>query len=62
VSTNCGVAMREGNDVIVIDMCNGHIGRSVPRFEIKNRSMFSNKTEISALINRNTYVVSIDFE
>ena len=54
--------MREGNDVIVIDMCNGHIGRSVPRFEIKNRSMFSNKTEISALINKNTYVVSIDFE
>ncbi|XP_052783220.1 von Willebrand factor D and EGF domain-containing protein-like [Mya arenaria] len=45
-SFNCGVAMRDGTDVIILDMCWGRMGTTYPKLEIRNRATFSNKTEI----------------
>ncbi|XP_045201128.2 von Willebrand factor D and EGF domain-containing protein-like [Mercenaria mercenaria] len=55
-SFNCAVAARERNDVVVVDMCDGPFGKTYPKFEIKNPSMFENKTEIVKDPSGNQYV------
>ena len=42
VSCNCGVAAREGNDVIVIDFCKG----SMQNVRFASQSMPANGTEL----------------
>lgn len=56
-SFNCAVAAREGNDVITVDMCNGQWGKTYPKLEIKNPSIFENKTEIVKDPSGNNFLV-----
>eukprot|EP00058_Branchiostoma_floridae_P026224 XP_002611714.1 hypothetical protein BRAFLDRAFT_63595 [Branchiostoma floridae] len=37
VSCNCGVAVREGDDVITIDMCDGSFGHTAPAVRLKSQ-------------------------
>ncbi|CAH1267733.1 VWDE [Branchiostoma lanceolatum] len=37
VSCNCGVAVREGDDVITIDMCDGRFGQTAPAVRLKSQ-------------------------
>ncbi|XP_035682473.1 von Willebrand factor D and EGF domain-containing protein-like [Branchiostoma floridae] len=37
VSCNCGVAVREGDDVITIDMCDGPFGQTAPAVRLKSQ-------------------------
>ena len=36
VACNCGVAVREGNDVAVLDMCNGQPRETRPQLTLRN--------------------------
>lgn len=36
VTCSCGVAVREGNDVAIFDMCNGRPQESRPRLTLRN--------------------------
>ena len=56
-SFNCAVAAREGNDVIMVDMCDGPYGKTYPKLKIQNPGMFENKTEIVKDPSGNTFVV-----
>ncbi|XP_052784032.1 von Willebrand factor D and EGF domain-containing protein-like [Mya arenaria] len=38
VSCNCGVAMKEGNNVVILDMCHTQYGTSFPRIVFPNNS------------------------
>jgi len=49
--------MRDGSDVISVDMCWGKIGTTYPYLEIKNKAAFSNKTEIVQSESGNKFVV-----
>ena len=48
VVCNCGVAIRENNDVVTIDMCNGQWGRTVPRVIQKSRKPLGNRIKIKS--------------
>ncbi|XP_053404691.1 von Willebrand factor D and EGF domain-containing protein-like [Mercenaria mercenaria] len=47
VSCMCAVAAREGNDIIIIDMCHGHYGKSFPQVIIPHRGALSQGTVIT---------------
>ncbi|KAL4220374.1 hypothetical protein ACF0H5_020779 [Mactra antiquata] len=53
-SFNCGVAIREGNDVVTLSFCDHPV--SYPKLEIKNPSMFENHIEIQKDSSGNNYV------
>jgi hypothetical protein len=56
-SLNCAVAAREGNDVIIVDMCDGPYQKTYPKLKIQNPAMFENKTEIVKDRSGNVFVV-----
>lgn len=47
VTCNCGVAAREGNDIVIIDMCHGHYGKSYPQVIIPHRGTLSQGTVVN---------------
>ncbi|CAH1274704.1 VWDE [Branchiostoma lanceolatum] len=47
VSCNCGVAVRENNDVIIIDICRGPSGRASPELTIKTPHPLAEGTRIT---------------
>ncbi|XP_053404692.1 von Willebrand factor D and EGF domain-containing protein-like [Mercenaria mercenaria] len=47
VTCNCGVAAREGNDIVIIDMCHGHYGKSFPQVLIPHKGALSQGTVVS---------------
>ncbi|XP_077384090.1 von Willebrand factor D and EGF domain-containing protein isoform X3 [Festucalex cinctus] len=38
-SCACGVAARDGNDVVTLDMCDGDVGQTKPRLSVKKRDL-----------------------
>ena len=47
VSCNCAIAAREGNDIVIIDICHGHYGKSFPQVIIPHKGTLSQGTAIS---------------
>ncbi|XP_078585634.1 von Willebrand factor D and EGF domain-containing protein-like [Branchiostoma floridae x Branchiostoma japonicum] len=47
VTCNCGVAVRENNDVIIIDLCQGVYGRASPDLTIKSPHPLAHGTRIT---------------
>jgi hypothetical protein len=47
VVCNCGVAIRENDDVVTIDMCNGAWRRTVPRVIQKSKQPLGNRIKIT---------------
>ena len=47
VSCNCGMAAREGNDIVIIDMCHGHFGKTFPQVIIPHKGALSQGMVIS---------------
>ncbi|XP_051921817.1 von Willebrand factor D and EGF domain-containing protein [Hippocampus zosterae] len=38
-SCACGVAARDGDDVVILDMCDGNLGQTKPRLSVKKREL-----------------------
>ncbi|KAL3847177.1 hypothetical protein ACJMK2_018101, partial [Sinanodonta woodiana] len=47
VACICGVAVRDENDIIVVEMCHGEQGKTFPRTYIRNLAAFSNFTTVN---------------
>ncbi|MEQ2274967.1 hypothetical protein XENORESO_016941 [Xenotaenia resolanae] len=46
VACNCGVAVQEGNDIAVFDMCNGQLQETQPQLFVKNLSDESSQVRV----------------
>ena len=59
---NCGVAVRENNDVIVMDMCGGIFKRTSLQVSIRSRLPLAKGTEITEENSGKRYTVQRDSE
>uniref|UniRef100_A0A8C8R829 VWFD domain-containing protein n=1 Tax=Pelusios castaneus TaxID=367368 RepID=A0A8C8R829_9SAUR len=46
IACNCGVAAQEGNDIIMLDMCNGHFQETRPQLSIKSTGATPQRVKI----------------
>ncbi|XP_052219253.1 von Willebrand factor D and EGF domain-containing protein-like [Dreissena polymorpha] len=59
VSCNCAVAMKENNDVVILDMCDiKQYGKSYPKLTVPGKGLMSHGTVISQDRSGNDYLVS----
>ena len=59
---NCGVAVRENRDVIVMDMCGGRFKRSSLQISMKSQLPLAKGTEITKANNGKRYTVRLSYE
>ena len=57
VTCNCAVAVKEGNDVIILDMCHTVYGTSYPRLYIPHQGALSQGTTVDHDSGSNNWIV-----
>ncbi|XP_078683796.1 von Willebrand factor D and EGF domain-containing protein-like isoform X2 [Branchiostoma floridae x Branchiostoma belcheri] len=59
VSCNCGVAVREGDDVITIDMCDGPFGHTAPTVRLRSPQEPARGTRVTRNLSGRSFKVSL---